>query len=74
MTRSCPAIQSIDGVASADLTGSLEPQVTVTLDPPSSPTRVSAIQQILGVLQANNITVPVGQLQQRHAHPRFTDG
>ena len=31
--RSCPRSSSIEGVASADITGSLEPQVSVTLDP-----------------------------------------
>ena len=58
-----PAIQSIDGVATVDLTGSLEPQVTVTLDPQKLADAGVSVQQILGVLQANNITVPSGQLE-----------
>ncbi len=59
-----PTIRSIDGVASADLTGTLEPQVSVTIDPQKLADSGVSVQQILGVLQANNITVPGGQLQQ----------
>jgi HAE1 family hydrophobic/amphiphilic exporter-1 len=59
-----PNLLSIDGVASADITGGLEPQVTVTLDPAKLADSGVSIQQILGVLQANNLTVPGGQLQQ----------
>jgi len=59
-----PQIQAIDGVASAGLTGSLEPQVSVTIDPARVADSGVSVQQILGVLQANNITVPGGQLQQ----------
>jgi HAE1 family hydrophobic/amphiphilic exporter-1 len=58
-----PRIQSLDGVASADVTGGLEPQVTVTLDPQKLAENGIGIQQIQGALQANNITVPSGQLQ-----------
>jgi len=58
-----PQIQSLDGVAAADLTGGLEPQVIITLDGPKLAATGVSVQQILGVLQANNITVPSGQLQ-----------
>ncbi len=58
-----PAIASIDGVAAADLTGATEPQVTITLDPQKLTDSGISVQQIYGVLQANNITVPAGQLQ-----------
>ena len=58
-----PQIQSLDGVAAADLTGGLEPQVIITLDGQKLAATGVSVQQILGVLQANNITVPSGQLQ-----------
>jgi hydrophobic/amphiphilic exporter-1 (mainly G- bacteria), HAE1 family len=58
-----PQIQSIDGVATADLTGSLEQQVSITLDPAKLAASGVGIQQISGVLQANNVTIPGGQLQ-----------
>jgi HAE1 family hydrophobic/amphiphilic exporter-1 len=58
-----PEIQSIEGVATADLTGSLEPQVSITLDPQKLSESGVSVAQIMGVLQANNLTIPSGQLQ-----------
>jgi HAE1 family hydrophobic/amphiphilic exporter-1 len=58
-----PAIKSLDGVAAADITGTLEPQVTVTLDPAKMGDAGVTQAQVLGVLQANNITIPGGQVQ-----------
>ncbi len=58
-----PKIAAIDGVAAADLTGSLEPQVTITLDPAKLAESGVGIPQIQGVLAANNVTIPGGQLQ-----------
>ena len=57
-----PQILSLEGVASADLTGGLEPQVYVTLDPTKMAEAGVSSQQVLGVLQANNLTIPSGQL------------
>ncbi len=57
-----PAIRGLDGVGSADLTGGLEPQVFITLDPAKMAEAGITSQQILGILQANNLTVPSGQL------------
>ncbi|HEY6057925.1 MAG TPA: efflux RND transporter permease subunit, partial [Candidatus Limnocylindrales bacterium] len=57
-----PEIQGIDGVANADLTGGLEQQVLVTLDPRKVADAGLSLQQIVGVLQANNLTFPSGQL------------
>ena len=57
-----PAIQAIDGVASADLTGTLEQQLIITLDPARMAAAGITAQQITGVLQANNLTIPSGQL------------
>ena len=62
-TEIIPQIQSLDGVAAADLTGTTVPQVTITLDPAKLSDAGVSVQQITGVLTANNITVPAGQLQ-----------
>ena len=62
-TEIIPQIQSLDGVAAADLTGTTVPQVTITLDPAKLADAGVSVQQITGVLTANNITVPAGQLQ-----------
>lgn len=57
-----PAIQALDGVASADLTGTLEDQLIITLDPVKMADSRVSTQQITGLLQANNLTFPSGQL------------
>ncbi len=61
-TEILPEIQAIDGVASADLTGGLEQQILISLDPAKLAAAGVSIQQITGVLQANNLTLPSGQL------------
>lgn len=57
-----PAVLALDGVASADLTGTLEQQLVITLDPAKMAQAGVTAQQITGILQANNLTIPVGQL------------
>ena len=57
-----PEILSLDGVASADLTGGLEQQLLITVDPSAMAEAGVTMQQITGLLQANNITIPSGQL------------
>ena len=61
-TEIVPEVAAIEGVASADLTGGLEPQLLVTLDPDRLAEAGVSTQQIQGVLQANNLTFPSGQL------------
>ena len=61
-TEIVPEIQALDGVARADLTGGSETQLLVTLDPAKLAEAVVSTQQIIGVLQANNLTFPGGQL------------
>ena len=61
-TEIVPEIEAIDGVARADLTGGLEGRVFVTLDPKKLAASGITTQQIVGILQANNLTVPSGQL------------
>jgi HAE1 family hydrophobic/amphiphilic exporter-1 len=57
-----PSIAAIEGVASADITGGLETQLLITLDPDAMAEAGVSVQQIQGVLQANNLTLPSGQL------------
>jgi len=61
-TAIVPEVAALEGVASADLTGGLEQQLLVTLDPAKLAGAGVSTQQIQGVLQANNLTFPSGQL------------
>jgi hydrophobic/amphiphilic exporter-1 (mainly G- bacteria), HAE1 family len=61
-TEIVPSIAAIEGVASADITGGLESQLLITLDPDAMAEAGVSVQQIQGVLQANNLTLPSGQL------------
>ncbi len=57
-----PALQGLDGVGAVDVTGGLEQRVMVTLDPTKLATAGVSVQQVNGVLAANNLTLPAGQL------------
>ncbi len=59
-----PALQGLDGVGSVDVAGGLEQRVMVTLDPAKLAADGISAQQVSGVLQANNLTLPAGQLPQ----------
>jgi len=61
-TEIVPEIQALDGVARADLTGGTEDQLVITLDPAKLAGAGVSTQQVVGVLQANNLTFPSGQL------------
>jgi HAE1 family hydrophobic/amphiphilic exporter-1 len=61
-TEIVPEILALEGVATADVTGGLEEQLVVTLDPVKVARAGLTVGQITGVLQANNLTVPSGQL------------
>jgi HAE1 family hydrophobic/amphiphilic exporter-1 len=61
-TEIIPEIQSLAGVASADLAGGLEERLVVTLDPERLADGGVSVQQVVGVLQANNLTLPGGEL------------
>jgi HAE1 family hydrophobic/amphiphilic exporter-1 len=61
-TEIVPEVEAIEGVARADLTGGLDERLFVTLDPAKLAASGITSQQIVGVLQANNLTVPSGQL------------
>ena len=57
-----PALQGIDGVATASVTGVEQQIVTVNLDLQKSQAAGLTVSQVEGVLQANNITLPAGQI------------
>ncbi len=57
-----PEIAAIEGVARADLTGGLETRLAVTLDPDKLAASGVSTQQVVGVLTANNLTLPSGQI------------
>ncbi len=61
-TEIVPEISGIDGVAQVDLAGGLEERLAVTLDPTKLAASGVSTQQIVGILQANNLTFPSGQL------------
>ncbi len=61
-TEIVPQILGLDGVSRADVTGGIEQQVLVTLDPEKLAAANISSQQVVGVLQANNLTFPAGQL------------
>ena len=57
-----PALQGINGVASASVTGAEQQIVTVTIDLEKVQADGLTVSQIEGVLQANNLTLPAGQI------------
>jgi len=57
-----PELEGIDGVARVDLTGGLEQRLFVTLDPKKLAAASITSQQVVGILKANNLTVPSGQI------------
>jgi HAE1 family hydrophobic/amphiphilic exporter-1 len=57
-----PDLQGLDGVASVDLAGGLTSRLVVTLDPAKMAANGVSIDQVQGVLAANNLTLPSGQL------------
>ena len=57
-----PALLAIDGVGSVDITGGEEQRVLVTLDPDKLAANGISISQITGVLAANNLTFPSGEI------------
>ena len=61
-TEIVPALQGIDGVGSVDLTGGEVQRVLVTLDPAKLSANGITLSQVTGVLAANNLTFPSGQI------------
>ncbi|MDO8483991.1 MAG: efflux RND transporter permease subunit, partial [Candidatus Limnocylindrales bacterium] len=61
-TELIPELLSLPGVATADLAGGLEDRLVVTLDPDRLAEAGVSSQQVVGILQANNLTLPGGEL------------
>jgi HAE1 family hydrophobic/amphiphilic exporter-1 len=61
-TEIVPELTAIEGVSRADVTGGLEQRLLITLDPEKLAASGVSVAQISGVLTANNLTLPSGQL------------
>jgi HAE1 family hydrophobic/amphiphilic exporter-1 len=61
-TEIVPALQALPGVTAVDLAGGLEDRVVVTLEPAKLAAAGVTIGQVVGILQANNITLPGGEI------------
>ncbi len=57
-----PELLSLDGVATAELTGGLETRLVITLDPDKLSAANISSAQVAGVLQASNLTIPGGEI------------
>ena len=59
-----PALLGIDGVATAELTGGATPILDTVLDPESMAEHSISLQQVQGILFANQITLPSGSIDE----------
>jgi hydrophobic/amphiphilic exporter-1 (mainly G- bacteria), HAE1 family len=57
-----PQLQGLEGVSSADLTGGTTPVLDIVLDPARMAEHGISLQQIQGILMANQITLPSGSI------------
>ncbi len=57
-----PALLGIDGVGSVDVTGGEVQRIQITLDPVKMAANGVSLAQVTGVLAANNLTFPSGQI------------
>ncbi len=57
-----PALESVDGVSTVDLSGASQERLMVELDPAKLAADNISISQISGVLAANNLVLPAGSL------------
>lgn len=62
-TEISPELLGLEGVASVDITGGETQRVLVTLDPAKLAANGISASQVSGVLSANNLTFPAGQIQ-----------
>ncbi len=61
-TELLPLVRAIPGVSAADLTGGTTQHLVITLKPAAMADAGVSLQQVQGVLQANQLTVPAGSL------------
>jgi len=66
-TKIVPTIAGLDGVSKVDLAGATADRLTVKLDPAKLAATGVSINQIQGVLAANNLILPAGALPITHA-------
>ena len=59
-----PRIEGIDGVSSAELTGGSTPLLDIVLDPQAMAEHGVSLQQVQGILYANQITLPSGSIDE----------
>ncbi|MEX1296569.1 MAG: efflux RND transporter permease subunit [Candidatus Limnocylindrales bacterium] len=57
-----PRLQGVDGVSTADLTGGTTPILDIVLDPEAMAEHGISLQQVQGILYANQITLPAGSM------------
>ncbi|HSM33317.1 MAG TPA: efflux RND transporter permease subunit, partial [Anaerolineae bacterium] len=63
-TEILPQLQGLEGVSSADLTGGTTPVLDIVLDPARMAEHGISLQQIQGILIANQITLPSGSIDE----------
>ncbi len=61
-TELLPLIKAIPGVSAADLTGGTTKHLVITLRPAAMADAGVSLQQVQGILQANQVTVPAGSM------------
>jgi len=59
-----PRLQGIDGVSTAELTGGSSPLLDIVLDPAAMAETGVSLQQVQGILYANQITLPSGSISE----------
>ena len=59
-----PELLGIEGVSTADLTGGATPILDITLDPTAMSETGISLQQVQGILFANNIIIPSGAINE----------
>ena len=57
-----PALQGLDGVSTVELTGGATPLLDIVLDPVAMAEAGISLQQVQGILFANQITLPSGSI------------
>jgi len=62
-TELVPALTGVSGVSAVTVTGGSEPRVKILIDPARLAEAGVSLQQIQGVLQANDLTIPAGTIR-----------
>jgi HAE1 family hydrophobic/amphiphilic exporter-1 len=63
-TEVVPALEGIDGVSAVDLTGGATPVLDIVLDPAKMADAGVSLQQVQGLLVANQISIPGGAIDE----------